>query len=69
MPIDPPSPNPSQRNYRSPIADPYFWAISAIGIIAEAMAELGEDVVGGSPQAAGRLQKHDERRASFRRWL
>ena len=25
MHIDPPSPNPSQRNHNAPIADPYFW--------------------------------------------
>ena len=53
MHIDPSSPNPSQRNYRSPIADPYFWAISAIGIIAVFLRfyDLGSDSIWGDEAA------------------
>lgn len=53
MHIDPPAPIPSQRNYRSPIADPYFWAISAIGIIAVFLRfyDLGSDSIWGDEAA------------------
>ena len=63
LPIGEPDRELLHRGYSSA-----FRASKVKGIV-EGMAELGEDLIGGSARrAAGRLQKHGERRASFRRW-
>ena len=64
LPIGEPDRELLHRGYSSA-----FRASKVKGIV-EGMAELGEDLIGGSVRpSAGRLQEHGERRASFWRWL
>lgn len=53
MPIDPPSSPSSQPSRRSSIADPYFWAICAIGVLAALLRfyGLGSESIWGDEAA------------------